>query len=298
VTGTCRDGVCGSIDDFEIIYSQNFEDSPVGNYLRTVWSDDWGIPVGAWSDPCRNTCSDESRWAEALLTIEEEGGNRFLRHALNTKGLSDGASGTAWWKGLGDHEELYLSYRVRFSGDDWEGTDYHGKLPGFCGSAGCPGGGKPPSYEDGFSTRYMFHGTEDVFFYLYYAGMDTSDGLWGDGLSFDPYSNVPNQWRTLTQRVVLNTPGIANGILEGFLDGLLVAQKIDMDYRNASDQTISTLIFANFLGGSGQDPAAQGDLPTIDFDDVAIFRFQDGVPGVVRGLEAHPPGAVIDTPTL
>jgi len=120
--------------------------------------------VGAWSDPCYGECDDEEKWAEARLSIEQEGERRFLRHVHARKGASPGTTGTTWWKRIGEHEEVYLSFCVRLWGDDWEGPSYHGKLPGLCGNKGCPGGGNPPSHEDGFSTRYMFHGTNSLFF--------------------------------------------------------------------------------------------------------------------------------------
>ncbi len=285
------------LDDLEVFFALNFDQTPTGDYLRTHWSDDWGISASAWSDPCHGNCQDEEAWAGARLTIEEEeGGNRLMRHVNATKGLSPGTTGIQWWKGIGEHEELYLSYRVRFHGDDWEGPSYHGKLPGLCGNQGCPGGGNPPSHEDGFSTRLMFHGTNTLFFYLYYAGMDTSSSNYGNSLPFSPYENTPDQWRTVTQRVVLNTPGEANGIIEGFLDGVLVAQKTDMDFRNDEDQVISTLVFTNFLGGSGEEPTDHGDEPVNDFDEVILYRYGDGFSEIPRGLEAHEPGATLPVP--
>ncbi len=293
VSGSCQDeGVTN--DDLTVIFSQDFDQSPVGDYSRTAWSQDWGLSESSWTDPCHDQCQDPQQWARARLSIEEENGNRFMRK-VHDSFLTNGASGVNWWKDIGDHEELYLTYRVRFWGDDWEGPSYHGKLPGLCGSEGCPGGGNPPTHEDGFSTRYMFHDTSTLFFYLYHAAMPSQ---YGEGVQFDPYVNSPGQWRTVTQRVVLNTPGQANGIVEGFLDGELVAQKTDMDFRNASDQYISTLIFANFLGGSGEDPADYGDEPTNDFDDIMIYRYKAHVPNIKRGLEANDPGATIPLPAF
>ncbi len=294
VSGSCQaDEVTN--DDFTVFFSQDFDQSPVGDYSRTAWSQDWGLSESVWTDPCQDDCQDPQEWARARLTIEEESdGNRFMRKAHDSF-LTGGASGVNWWKDIGDHEELYLTFRVRFWGDDWEGPSYQGKLPGLCGSAGCPGGGNPPGPGEGFSTRYMFHDTSTLFFYLYYAAMPSQ---YGESEHFNPYANSPGQWRTVTQRVVLNTPGQANGIVEGFLDGELVAQRTDMDFRNANDQYISTLIFANFLGGSGEDPADYGDEPTNDFDDVMVYRYKDHVPDIKRGLEANEPGATIPLPTF
>lgn len=283
---------------FEIVFAQDFDDDPVGAYARDTWSEDWGLPTSAWSDPCYDACEDPEAWAAARLSIVEEDGNRFLRHEHANKSVGPGTSGIGWWMGVGDHEELYLSLRLRFAGDDWTGGgSYHGKLPGLCGSAGCPGGGNPPTDYEGFSTRYMFHGIEDLFFYLYHAGMDLSDGPYGDALFFDPYETSAGEWHTVTQRVVLNTPGTADGIVEGFLDGVLVAQQTDLDFRNASDQTIRTLYFANFLGGGGDDPSDFGDAPAQDFDDVVVYTYAPGVDGVPRGLEPSAPGRVIQVPS-
>jgi len=117
-------------------------------------------------------------------------------------------------------------------------------------------------------------------------------------LHFNPYDNSPGEWITVTQRVVLNTPGQANGIIEGFLDGVLVVQKTDMDFRNSSDQHISTLIFTNFLGGSGAEPSDYDDEPINDFENIVVYRYGDHVPGIKRGRQANEPGARIPLPWL
>jgi hypothetical protein len=293
VSGTCEE----PSDDFEVFFALDFSESPVGPYLRAHWSQDWGLSVNTWTDPCRNNCTEEN-WAGARLSIVEEGGNRFMRHVNDTKGNSPGTTGFRWRVKVGNHEELYLTYRVRFAGDDWEGPSYSGKLPGLCGGGSCPGGGNPPLNYEGFTTRYMFRGLERIYFYLYYAGMDTSRSNYGNSQNFSNYTGAPNRWRTVTQRVVLNSPGSANGLVEGFLDGVLVAQRTGMDFRNSSDQYITDLLFTNFLGGSGEEPSDYGDEPTNDFDDVMVYRYKDHVTGIARGRQANPLGTRIPLPSF
>ena len=223
-----------------------------------------------------------------------------MRHELTGKLYQPGDSTAAWWMPIGNHEELYLSYRVRFVGDDWDGPWYSGKLPGFCGGI-CTGSAYPPMNYEGFSTRYMFQMSSDrneIHFYLYHAGMIIDDGWgpYGDWLGVQDDYPI-NEWHTVTQRVVMNTPGTPNGIIEGFYDGMMVSQKTDMDYRNdTSFQYIETLYFANLLGGSGENPYDYGDTPTVDFDDFFIYTYKDSVPGIPQGLEPSPPGRVIEIP--
>lgn len=107
----------------------------------------------------------------------------------------------------------------------------------------------------------MFHGT-DINFYLYYPDLFRH---FGDSLPIPekkyygagPLLNAgfilkPNVWYTVTQRVVLNTPGKSNGLVEGFINGKKCAQQTGIRFRDVSDLTIDRIYFANFLGGSGK----------------------------------------------
>ncbi|MHA1954278.1 MAG: right-handed parallel beta-helix repeat-containing protein, partial [Candidatus Heimdallarchaeaceae archaeon] len=293
-------------DDFEIVFSQDFNDNPLGTYLRTTWSEDWGMPVDAWSHPCYSNCEDEAEWAKARLTIHEEaGGDRFLRHELAAKLFEPGDSAANWKMPLGNHEELYLTYRVRFYGDDWDEHYYAGKIPALCGFGDGSCSGDALKYEK-FMTTFAFsmnHWNElendQIAFYYTYAGMVVGD-QWGDAPDWlTLLDNVPvNEWHTITQRVVMNTPGQENGLMEGFWDGVLVAQKTDMDYRNSSNQYITTVKWDNFLGGSGVNPPDYGEIPIHDFDDFFIYTYKDSVPGIPRGLEPSPAGRVLEIPQV
>jgi hypothetical protein len=291
-------------DQFDIVFSQDFNDNPLGAYLRTTWSEDWGMPVTAWSHPCYSNCADEAEWAKARLTIHEEtGGDKFLRHELAAKLYQPGDSAANWKMPLGNHEELYLTYRLRLYGDDWDERYYAGKIPAFCGFGQGSCNGDALKYEK-FMTTFAFSMNhwdvledDQIAFYYTYAGMVVGDE-WGDAPDWlTLLNNTPvNEWHTITQRIVMNTPGQENGLMEGFWDGVLVAQKTDMDYRNSSNQYISSLKWDNFLGGSGVNPSDYGDMPTFDFDDFFIYTYKDSVSGVPQGLEPSPAGRVLDFP--
>jgi hypothetical protein len=109
-------------------------------------------------------------------------------------------------------------------------------------------------------------------------------------LGFTPRAGV---WYTVTQRIVMNTPGKADGLVEGFIDGKLCAVQEGIRFRDIADLKIDRIFFAVFFGGSGVPPSK---TETISFDDFCAYTYGEKV-AVARGHVQNPPGTVIPLPS-
>jgi len=168
------------------------------------------------------------------------------------------------------YEELYVAYDIRFAA----GFDFvkGGKLPGLCGTdinqashTGCNTGGGYPTGYDGWSARGMWRENGLLENYIYHANQRN---YYGD----DEYWNVaatPGVWHSVQHRIVLNTPGKKNGILEAWFDGRKVLSLNDIEYRKTNTIGINLFYFSTFFGGNDISWAPATDQ-TMHFDNFAI----------------------------
>ena len=78
------------------------------------------------------------------------------------------------------------------------------------------------------------------------------------------------EWHTVQHRLVMNTPGASDGVLQGWLDGELMLDLHDFEYRlQGASFAIEGLYFSTFYGGSSPEWAPSSDQ-TIDYDDFVI----------------------------
>lgn len=274
---------------FDIIYSHNFDNDTEGDYRETEWKRDWNNPT----------------WANHALgygIILKDNVSKNLQISFPKGEMGMDSSGVQWHgKFSQGYDELYLTYKVKFS-QGFTNKDLQGKLPGFSGAASNTGGSLPTG-KDGWSTRYMFHGTE-ILFYLYYPEMYKDFGddtpvagktYYGSAVYFQPgFTLQPNVWYTVTQRVVMNTIGKADGLVEGYLNGKLCAVKTGMRFRDISSIQIDRINFGNFLGGSGKPPLND---EFIYYDDFCVFSYKPWV-NVPRGTTKSPSGRVLFMPDI
>jgi len=167
-------------------------------------------------------------------------------------------------------EELYISYDVKFS-DDFDFVR-GGKLPGLCGynvtqdpREGCNTGGGFPTGYDGWSARGMWREDGQLENYVYHADQFYE---YGD----DEYwsaSAERGKWHTFQHRIVLNTVGEANGIVEAWFDGVKVLSSNTMLYRKTADIGINLFYFSTFYGGADPSWAPTSDQ-YIYFDNFRI----------------------------
>lgn len=233
-----------------------FDEATVGNYTQASVVDDFGF-AATWNDGL-----DEGRAA-----IVDENGERFLRVTYAGGQYGPSAGGVQFQVPFGGaHEELYFSYRVRFAA----GFDFvkGGKLPGLVGGSSPTGCSPKP---DGFSARNMWRTGGAAVQYVYYP---TQPNTCGDDVKYMSGSVAklftPGAWQTIEHRIVMNTPGTADGILEAWVDGELVLSDTARLWRNAGATFgIDTLYFSTFFGG-GDASWAPAAAQVADFDDLIV----------------------------
>lgn len=278
--------VSNNANNYNIIYKLDFTRNTTGSYKESEWRTDWNNP--SWASK-----------KQGYGKIVEAGSNKILVHTFAAGSFM--ASGGYQWpmKLKQGYEELYFSYKVKFS-SGFSSRSLHGKLPGLAGGT-ANGGGDLPTGRDGWSARYMFHGTE-INFYLYHPDIYKAAGdskpiagknYYGRGPALAPgFTLKPGTWYTVTQRIVMNTPGKADGLVEGYINGKLCAVQTGIRFRDISSLKIDQIYFADFFGGSGEPPVK---TETISFDDFVIYTYNTSV-NVARGHEANPKGTQIMIP--
>ena len=159
-------GQCTPSSGTEIVYVNDFEDDTLGSYRSADYLQDWTIiPFVSGSD------NDQS-FPHASIILEGE--NKVFRNDFATGSLWCNNNGCFWtnnYMGVG-HDELYLSYRIKVTGD-WSGSK--GKLPSLNGYlTDTPGGaGQCVTGVDDLSGRMMFFGKSNgigLHFYPYHMG--------------------------------------------------------------------------------------------------------------------------------
>jgi hypothetical protein len=144
-------------------------------------------------------------------------------------------------------DELHLRYHVRLS----ETFDFAGGgvLPGVC-LGGCAGVIRP---------RWNAFG-ELLFDPI--AGRRPAEGRWQGGLL------ARGTWHSIELRVKLNTPGAADGAVEGWLDGVRAVSLAGLRLRDTESTGLSGVWFHTmYRGPAGRAPARDGDAT---FDNLAV----------------------------
>jgi Cellulose binding domain len=168
------------------------------------------------------------------------------------------------------HDELYLSYRVRVEdGFDWA---QGGKLPGLMANDAA-------DYPDGsneVSARLMWRAGGKLEFYLHTESDPRVRLLWDNVPGVGHAELVQGEWQTLQVRVKLNTPGRADGIWQGWIDGRLAADYRDLTFRSSPEANLNTVFFSTFHGGSSGSASTPEEIwwPDRDghiwFDDFVV----------------------------
>jgi len=272
------------------------DDAKIRNFER--WNSSWLNPGNYYNwVRVRQDFNGERVlfWASGLSAIEQRG--KIVNDAVQGKVLrvkypagkfGSQDSGVAFpWILKGKYDELTLSYRLKFQ-DGFQFTT-SGKLPGLCGATdeiGCfrYTGGNPPNGDDGFSVRVVWLNKDGLAgTYVYHANQT---GTYGDIFPWvhangDPVILVPGQWYTVELRVVLNDPGIANGIAEAWLNGEYISRADGLLFRNdtAAGRSIkiNEMYFNTFHGGNkSSDAPAQTQYSYFDDFKLSIYRAFSG----------------------
>jgi hypothetical protein len=240
----------------------DFESDPLGPYTPARLAADWGGEGG------RSMGLTEGR---ASVVATDRG--RSLRVLYPRGSLGPSQGGAQFLVALpGAHDELYCSYRVRFA----SGFDFvrGGKLPGLVGGSH-PTGGRPA--DDGFSARLMWRPGGAAVQYVYYPGQSTTYGV---DLAYVSPSGAPDRfqpgtWHLVEHRIVMNSPGQANGVLQAWFDGHLALDAHDRVWRLDGTVHVDALYFSTFFGGNDPSWAAARD-EVVDFDDFVIMVHRAG----------------------
>jgi hypothetical protein len=201
-------------------------------------------------------------FAEGRVTVVPSGRGRSLRVAYPAGSVGPHAGGAEVVARIpGDHDELYCSYRVRFP----PGFDFvrGGKLPGLAGGSH-PSGGHPRT--DGFSARMMWRPGGAAVQYVYSPRQTTTYGV---DLPYRGARFHPGVWHIVTHRIVMNTPGRADGIIQGWFDGQLALDERDAELRLDASGHVDVFFFSTFFGGNDPSWGAARD-EAVDFDDLVI----------------------------
>ena len=245
--------VCSSSASAQIIYQNDFEDDPVGTYTVSNLAADWnGVTSNDGVDEGRVSIADDAdALGKSLVVMYPEG---------------ESNNGKSQWRAPlnGSYDELYLSYKIRF--DENFNFVRGGKLPGLCGGA-CNSGGSQPNGTDGWSGRMMWRTAPsggsslpphraNIVQYVYHKDQTANGGVNGDDLKWD--DTTPTDWKIfdsdvwyqLQHRIVMNTPGQDDGIVQAWLDGEMVLDVQNIHFRDTTALKIDTLYFSTFFGGS------------------------------------------------
>ncbi len=249
-----------------IIYQQDFDLAATGLYQGDQLNTDWQSPH--W-----HLGFDQGR-----VSIVDAGGSRGNAMQVTYPAGRYGAGGASAFLsdvqfGMGlpkTYEELYVAYDIRFA----QGFDFvkGGKLPGLCGadvtqapSTGCNTGGGYPTGYDGWSARGMWREDGALENYVYHA---SQRNYYGDD-EFWNVKAIPGVWHRVVHRVVLNTPGIKNGILEAWFDGTKVLSLKNLEFRKTNNIGINLFYFSTFFGGNDASWAPSTDQ-TMNFDNFVL----------------------------
>ena len=156
-----------------------------------------------------------------------------------------------------------------------------GKLPGFFGGALIRASGGNTPNGDEFSTRMMWHGEgasgqgysngrahQGTFGpYLYYNGR-SADIEWLDGFPI----LQRDTWITVRQRVVMNSPGVGDGIVQVWVDGVQVYDRRDIEFRSASYPSLGIEGIAMHLWRGGNSNSYTSDYDVlVDLRDFKVW---------------------------
>lgn len=224
----------------------------------------WGIQSpGRWGMENLEVLTDPSASFSSILRVHYPAGSvspSFSRREEAPLG------GTQFYANLGiaPQTSLRLSYYLRFS-DNFDFVK-GGKLPGLFGGEGASGGDNPDG-TDGFSTRFMWRREGEGELYAY---LPTSDA-YGTSIGRGNWRFQPGVWHHLEQEVTLNQPTRANGRVRVWLDGNLVLDEGNLEFRSVDQLQIGGLFFSTFFGGNDASWATPQDV-YIDFADFTVSR--------------------------
>jgi hypothetical protein len=222
----------------DILYFNDFEDDPIGTYTVENLKADWNSP--SWDDGVTEGRVEVMEGPEAF-----EGKSLRCRYPANTLDMNQ-------WQYHFDqsYDEMYSSFRIKFA-DDFDFVR-GGKVPGMAGGA-ANAGGNVPDGTDGFGGIMMWRPDGMIVQYVYHPDQP---GQWGEDFDWNIGGQryfEPGTWHHIENRIVINTPGEHDGIIQGWLDGELALDVRDFRFRDVTDFAVDLFFFQTHFGGG--DPS-------------------------------------------
>jgi len=183
--------------------------------------------------------------------------------------------------GLDDPDELWWRYWVKFPTGFYIDPPNRGKLPGVGGlhTYNCLGNRPSTPEEPCFSARMLFSrdygqtgnpngvdGENLIGFYVYHLD---SPPTRGDIWTWDPaVATLDNgTWYCVEGHIALNTPGLRNGTLQGWVDGNAAFARFDVGFRRASEDWMGIKSFWFDIYYGGEESVVDNE---IHFDSLAF----------------------------
>ena len=282
--------------DFDIVFHQDMEETPVGPLSKEQWARDWQNPEFA-----NGVYTGDRTIIEDINLGERKSRVMHWTFPEGTYSVNS-EHGYQWQVPLGEsYEELYLTYSIMFK-PGFEAV-LGGKIPGVHGGRI---EGITPGWEEGFGGSLMFKPGPTPVFYIYHQDMA---GQYGDTRGWDYTFDVSSdKWYDITFRIVMNTAtateiggpdGLNDGIMEGYVNGKLYGTWTNLRLRNLKDIGVDHARIQAFFGGGDSGWATIRDEWML-IDNVFVWRYSnqylENNPDVKRGIQANPMYGEILTP--
>jgi hypothetical protein len=108
--------------------------------------------------------------------------------------------------------------------------------------------------------------SNEIASYVYHPGQSTA---YGDNEWWNSAAPAGNKTK-LTQHIVMNTPGRADGVLEAWFGGTKVVDRHDFVFRSRPDVAIGWVMWSIFRGGNDSSWAGARDGYVDIYDDLTV----------------------------
>lgn len=236
------------------IFQKNADDFPEGVYTRDQLLNDWNTTFG-------NGFSRRGEGEDRVSVVASKApdGLRALKVKYPKDQVDSKNSGAQWETNLnGGYEDLYLSYDMMFS-DDFElvkpgpETGRTGKLPGLAGGLSVDDKDDANTAWDG---KLQFRDKDELEFNVKTPLNNLKHFTWLE----KAYTIPKGKWFNIEIRYKLNTVGRKDGIMQGWIDGQLLGEYTNAEFRDDARVKINKMFFSTFYGGNFENDAPTKDV--------------------------------------
>jgi hypothetical protein len=208
-------------------------------------------------------------WTKGLgtggVTGPHASGRAPLKHAalhvfVRTSALAAGALAPGEPEGA-PPEDVHLRYHIRT--EQALALGMGGVLPGFCAGA-CRTIRRNDAPDSGWQVRVRWL-PDGMLAFEQLPGARLHELRWQRRLQ-------PGVWHAVELRVKLNHPGAADGLVEGWFDGVKVASVPDLRLRELPEHGAQFVALEAFLRPGSNGPPDGDRSATLTLDDVAVAR--------------------------